>query len=160
MTGGFSLPVTVDVLVAVLLVVTIVYAVTLNRKLTALRNVKGEMEAVVAKFVRATAQAENGIQMLKAQATESGTSLNTTVDRAHGLANDLSFLIERGNTLADRLEGALEAGRGRGVGAAQSDRPQGLSAKVSAKVASRTAPLAAEVSPEETVLINALRGVR
>lgn len=149
MTGGFSLPVAVDVVVAILLVATIVYAMVLNRKLTALRNAKGEMEAMVARFSQATAQAENGIQTLKAHAAESGTSLDSTVNRAHGLADDLSFLIERGNSLADRLEGVLESGRGGSAGV-----------KAGPKTRPVKVPPKAKVSPEEAALVQALRGVR
>ncbi len=164
MTGDFSLPVAVDALVAVLLVVTIVYAVRLNRKLTALRSAKGEMEAVVAQLTLATAQAESGIQTLKAHANESGASLDSAVNRARGLIDELGFLVERGNNLADRLEGGLETSRGRGAGAAQSDKSQSPSAKANSKtdpaVTQMNAPPAAEVSPEETALLYALRGVR
>jgi len=157
MTGGLSLPVAIDALIAVLLVATIVYAVVLNRKLVALRNAKVEMEALVARFAESTAQAESGIQTLKAHANESGASLDGMVGRAHGLADDLTFLIERGNSLASRLEGAIESARvTKGPGAARSDRPQGAGAKPeTAKV-----PPAAEVSPEEAALLKALRGVR
>jgi chromosome segregation ATPase len=143
-------------LVAVLLVATIVYAVLLNRKLTALRNVKGEMEAVIASFAEATAQAENGIQTLKVHATESGTSLDNTVNRAHGLADDLSFLIERGNSLADRLEGILERGRGGSAGTVRPNRPQSARAQATPKAPQPVA----EVSPQEVALLNSLRGVR
>ena len=156
MGGGFSLPVAVGAIVAGLLVATIVYAVVLNRKLTVLRSAKGEMEALVARFAEATAQAENCIQTLKTHAAESGASLDGMVSRAHGLADDLSFLIERGNSLANRLEGAIESGRGRGAGTTRSDRPHSAGVKPEPG----KAPPTAEVSPEETALLKALRGVR
>jgi len=157
MTGGLSLPVAIDALVAVLLVATIVYAVVLNRKLAALRDAKVEMEALVAQFAESTAQAESGIQTLKAHASESGASLDGMVNRAHGLADDLTFLIERGSSLANRLEGAIESARvTRGPSAVRPDRPQGAGARPGpAKV-----PAAAEVSPEEAALLKTLRGVR
>lgn len=161
MTAGLSLPVAVDVLVAVLLVATIVYAVMLNRKLAVLRNSKTEMEALVARFAESTALAENGIQTLKAHASESGTSLDSMVSRAHGLAEDLSFLIERGSNLADRLEGAVESGRRRGAGDAPAPAPPPVRPhSPDAKARPGKAPPAAEVSPEEAALLKALRGVR
>ncbi len=157
MTGGLSLPVAVDALVAVLLVATIVYAIVLNRKLAALRNVKAEMEALITQFAESTAQAETGIQTLKAHANQSGVSLDGMVTQAHGLADDLTFLIERGSNLATRLEGAIESTRTpRGAGAARPDRPQ----DTDAKPGPAKAPPAAKVSPEEAALLKALRGVR
>lgn len=161
MTDGLSLPVVVDALIVVLLVATIIYAVVLNRKLSALRNAKVEMEVLVARFAESTAQAESGIQTLKAHAAESGSSLDRTTNRARGLADDLAFLIERGSDLANRLEGAIGAARGKGAGAAQTDdarpdRPQGTGAKLGVV----KTPPATEVSPEEAALLDALRGVR
>jgi hypothetical protein len=165
MTDGLSLPVAVDALVAVLLVATIVYAIVLNRKLAALRNVKVEMEALLARFAESTAQAESGIQTLKAHATDSGASLDGMVNRAHGLADDLAFLIERGSNLANRLEGATTSARGtaRGTGTGEPlvkvVRPE-RAQETGVKPGPKTAPPAAEVSPEEAALLNALRGVR
>ncbi len=157
MTGGLSLPVAIDALVAVLLIATIVYAVVLNRKLAALRDAKVEMEALVARFAESTAQAESGIQTLKAHATNSGASLDSIVNRAHGLADDLTFLIERGSSLANRLEGAIESARvTRGPSAVRPDRPQ----DVGARPGPAKAPPAADVSPEEAALLKTLRGVR
>ena len=156
MTDGFSFSVAVDVLVAVLLVATIVYAVVLNRKLSALRNAKVEMEALVARFAESTAQAENGIQTLKAHANESGVSLDNKANKAHGLADDLAFLIERGSELADRLEGAISSARGNGGDGMRPDLPQGPGI---GPVPSK-APPATEVSPEEAAVLSALRGVR
>ena len=156
MTDGLSLPVLADALIAVLLVATIVYAVVLNRKLSALRNTKAEMEALVARFAESTAQAESGIRTLKANASESGSSLDSTTNRANGLAGDLAFLIERGSDLANRLEGTIGSARGNGAGDARPDRPQGPGAKPGAV----KAPPVAEVPPEEAAVLNALRGVR
>lgn len=161
MTEGFSLPVLVDALIAVLLVATIAYAVVINGKLSVLRNAKVEMEALVARFAESTAQAENGILTLKAHATESGSALDNTTNRAHGLADDLAFLIERGADLANRLEGAIGSARGKGASGAQSgfaraDWLQGEGPKLGA---AKTPP-AAEISPEEAALLGALRGVR
>jgi len=159
MTGGLSLPVAVDALVAVLLVATIVYAIVLNRKLVALRNAKAEMEALVARFAESTAQAESGIQTLKAHANDSGASLDSLVTRAHGLSDDLAFLIERGSNLADRLESATASTRGKmaggaSAGTAKPERPLGT------RSAPAKAPPAAKASPEEVALLNSLRGVR
>ncbi len=64
-----------DVVLAVLLAATIVYAVMLNRKLTALRSAKLEMEALFARLVTSTQKAESGIESLKGQVRDSGAHL-------------------------------------------------------------------------------------
>jgi hypothetical protein len=147
MSSGVSMAFAVDVLVAILLVATIVYAVVLNRKLTALRRAKAEMDATVVRFAESTGKATSGIAALKAHAQESGAALESTLTRAHSLADDLTFLIERGSNLANRLEKITEVVRGKEAfnGPARAARP--------------VAPAAA-ASPEETALRKALQGIR
>ena len=55
--------------------------------------------------------AEAAVAALKAANEEGGRQLETKLGRAQGLRDDLSYMIERGNTLADRLEGAIRARR-------------------------------------------------
>jgi hypothetical protein len=93
-----------DLVVATLLVATIVYATVLNRKLTALRDNKREMEALVNRLVESTAHAERGLADLKVAAGEKGEDLERRVKEARSLADDLSFLVDKGGSLADRLE--------------------------------------------------------
>lgn len=161
MSAAFSVPVVLDVIIAVLLVATIVYAVVLNRKLAALRNAKAELEKLAAHFAESTAKAESGIQNLKAHASESGASLDHMTTRAAGLAGDLSYLVEKGTSLANRLEEAIESARGKGPGAdvTRPFRPDRMPGAGVRPGAART-PVAAEVSPEEAALVKSLRGVR
>ena len=99
-----------DLAVAVLLVVTIVYAVALNRRLSALRKDKAELEIVASSFGEATMRAGESIIRLKTTADE----LQGQIDKAHSLRDDLLFLIERGGTAADRLEETVRAARKEG----------------------------------------------
>ncbi|MEK9753964.1 MAG: DUF6468 domain-containing protein [Rhodospirillaceae bacterium] len=55
-----------DIVLAVLLVVTIGYAVVLNRRLGALRQNKDELERLASGFVETTSRAERGIGELRA----------------------------------------------------------------------------------------------
>ncbi len=100
-----------DAIVAVLLITTIGYAVVLNRRLGALRNAKSEIEALVAQFAESTDTAGRGIESLKDETKRSGEALQGKLDAARGLADDLAFLLERGSSLADRLDGAVGAAR-------------------------------------------------
>jgi len=96
-----------DILLAVLLVITIGYAVVLNRRLGALRNNKEELLELSRGFVETTSRAESGIGELRSM-TE---ILQERIDRAESLRDDLVFLTERGNAAADRLEGVVRDAR-------------------------------------------------
>ena len=99
-----------DILVAGLLVVTIAYAVVLNRRLGMLRRDKTELEGLAANFGEATMRAGDSIVKLKTTAEE----LQNRIEKAEALRDDLVFLIDRGDASADRLEEAVRAGRKEG----------------------------------------------
>ena len=102
-----TLPLIVDLSVAILLVVTIIYAVALNRRLAGLRKDKAALEAAAASFEKATNRAGTGIAKLKTDSAELHEMLRT----AQSLRDDLAFLIERGGNEADRLENVVRDAR-------------------------------------------------
>jgi hypothetical protein len=104
-----------DIVVILLLIPTIVYAVILNRRLTALRRSRDELSKVVNSFNEATMRAEAGIPKLKKATTEANTLLKDRVEKAQTLRDDLAFMIERAEELAGRLEGAVRSARSEGV---------------------------------------------
>jgi len=97
----------VDVLVAVLLVVTIGYAIVLNQRLGRLRRDKAQLERLAASFGESTARAEESIQKLK----KTAELLQERIDKAQALRDDLSFLIDRGGQAADSLEDLVRVTR-------------------------------------------------
>ncbi len=99
-----------DVLVAVLLVITIGYAMVLNRRLGNLRRDKAELERLATTFGKATARAEESIGKLK----KTADALRERIDNAQALRDDLAFLIDRGGSAADRLEETVRAARKEG----------------------------------------------
>jgi hypothetical protein len=99
-----------DVLVAVLLVITIGYAMVLNRRLGRLRRDKSELEKLAATFGQATARAEESIGKLK----KTADALKGRIDNAQALRDDLAFLIDRGSSAADRREETVRAARKEG----------------------------------------------
>lgn len=96
-----------DVLIAILLVVTIMYAFTLNRRLAELRKDQTELEKLAASFNDATLRAEESIQRLTGSSEEMKRDMQDTLRRAQGLQEDLNYLIERAGEAADKLEGAV-----------------------------------------------------
>ncbi|MEX2642449.1 MAG: DUF6468 domain-containing protein [Acetobacterales bacterium] len=105
-------PIVLDIVVAVLLSGVIVYAHLLNRRLGALRRHKSELLELVAGFQEATIRAETSVQTLKASAGEAGTALKTQIGQAQTLFDDLDYMVKRSNDTADRLEKAMQRGRG------------------------------------------------
>jgi hypothetical protein len=106
-----TLPLAGDLVVAVLLVITIAFAAILNRRLAVLRSDKAQLQALIQSLSTASHGAESAVAALKSTNDEAGRQLETRLGRAQGLCDDLAYMIERGNTLADRLEGAIRARR-------------------------------------------------
>jgi len=100
-----------DLAIILLLVPTIVYAVILNRRLSALRNSRDELAKVVGSFNEATMRAEAGIPKLKKATLEANNALQERVVKAHSLRDDLAFMIERAEEMADKLDGSVKSGR-------------------------------------------------
>ncbi|MDY0241248.1 MAG: DUF6468 domain-containing protein [Rhodospirillaceae bacterium] len=103
--------VVLDIIVAILLAATIAYAVMLNRRIGQLRRDRDDLAKLIAAFNDATARAEAGIPKLRRAAEEAGTGLQERVEKAQSLRDDLAFLIEHADSMANRLEGAVRSVR-------------------------------------------------
>jgi len=68
-----------------------------------MRKWKAEFDRLITNFNQATTRAEAGIQSLKSVASQRGPDLRRSLDKARSLRDDLAYLVERGDTLADRL---------------------------------------------------------
>jgi hypothetical protein len=97
---------------AVLLAATLWYAVRLERRLGVLRRDNAALEALVAGFNDATARAEASTTRLRAAAEGAGRQVAEQVEAAGRLRDDLLFLLERGEQLADRLDTVVREARG------------------------------------------------
>ncbi|PKR55940.1 DUF6468 domain-containing protein [Thalassospira marina] len=112
-----------DLLMIVLLLATIIYALMLNRRLAAFRRNREEMEQFLSAFNAATERAEILIQSLKEMASQSGDALREDIERATGLHEDLSFMVDRGDAIANRLEKAASGANAARKGPAASAEP-------------------------------------
>jgi hypothetical protein len=97
----------VDLVVAGLLLATLSYCILLNRRLTALRDDKGELRELIRGLAGASQRAEAGVAALRQAADHIGVGLQQEIDRARELREDLVYMLERGGALADRLEVAI-----------------------------------------------------
>lgn len=146
-----------EVIGACLLLVMIIYAVQLNRRLTRLQADKAHLQKMVVSFNQATERAEASVGRLRASAVQASDSLKANTKLAKELRSDLSFLIERAETMANRLEGSIDAGR------AQDKETPLRSAEISDfRPANRSGKDAAAngAAPAKAALSRALAGLR
>lgn len=116
-----------DGLIVVLLCATVVYAATLSRRIARLRDNRVELELAARAVSNAAAKAEAGIKGLKQTAGSVGASIQTSVDQARALRDELAFLVEAGEAMAGRLEAAASnAGRATEENQPRAARPQPL----------------------------------
>jgi hypothetical protein len=100
-----------QVTLLVLLGAAIPFAVRLERALRELRKDRSAMDISAQGLSEAAAAAESAILRLRATAELAGRQVQERVTTAEPLRDDLRFLIERAETLADRLESIVRASR-------------------------------------------------
>lgn len=109
--GPVSVGMILEILVAVLLVVTVVYCALLDRRLHALRTGQDGLKALIEGLDGATRRAQSAIGELKQSADAAGATLSSHVTKGRALCDELQIMIEAGNGLADRLEGGRASAR-------------------------------------------------
>ncbi|MCP4393794.1 MAG: hypothetical protein GY804_05945 [Alphaproteobacteria bacterium] len=102
--ANINMDLIMDIAVIALLIPTIVYTWMLNKRLRAMRQSKQEMEKLIEAFNQSTIRAETGIPRLRAAAEGSGQKLQAQVEKARALRDDLAFMVERAETMANHLE--------------------------------------------------------
>ena len=94
-----------------MLAMTLFHAIRLERALGVLKRDRATLEALVAGFNASTRQAETGIERLRATADGAGRQIARQADAAISLKDDLTFLMGRGDKLADRLDTLVRSAR-------------------------------------------------
>ena len=100
-----------ELALAGLLSATLFHALRLERALGVLKQDRSALEALIAGFGASTSQAATSIGRLRQTADGAGAQLARQIDTGITLKDDLAFLAERGDRLADRLETLVRAGR-------------------------------------------------
>ena len=153
-----------DIIFIALLVAVLVYAVRLNRHIAMLQNNKAELEKLLAGFVSATERAEGAIQRMKMSTKENSQSMDDKMSKAENLHADLSFLVGRAESIADKLEGDIRASRGSAAApaaaapAAERSSPPKLEA--GERPAGREADGNDQRAKSKSDLLKALQGMR
>lgn len=100
-----------ELILVVLLAVTLVHAVRLERALRSLRTDRAALGNAIAGFDDSARQAEAGIGRLHSASTDTANVLTQCLNKGASLQDDLAFLIDRGEALADRLDALVRDGR-------------------------------------------------
>ena len=165
MTVAFIL----DIVIAALLGVTIVYCWRLNRRLAALRQGRAELAKLISSLTEATTKAEAGISQLKGSAQEAGDELRKELSSARALRDELALITESGNNLANRLEERLmNAGRTRedgsvdlqAVRAARAERRARTGADNDARPAQEAAGEEADTETARAAFLDSIKQAR
>lgn len=108
---GLSLGMVVEGLVALLLLLTIGYCVTLNRRLQLLRADEEMLRATISELITATEIAERAILGLKATANDCEKNISTRLAEAGHASQRLSEQVEAGETVFQKIAQITEAAR-------------------------------------------------
>jgi hypothetical protein len=107
-----------DGVVAILLIATILYVRRFSTQIKAIRDSRGEFEKLIADLTKSTDLAASHLHQFKVAAEVTGRDLQARVERTQGLTadfgklgEDLTLLIERAESAANRLEAAIAKGR-------------------------------------------------
>lgn len=92
-----------DILLVILLLATIIYAMILSRRLSMFRANKGELETFLDRMNGAIAKAEASLQGMRATAQQTQATIGEPLQRAQALRDELVFLIQRADSVAEKL---------------------------------------------------------
>lgn len=94
-----------------LLGATLVHAIRLERALRSIRQDRAAFGEAIAGFDQSAREAEQGVGRLRSICADAAQALTRRVEQGAALKDDLAFLIERGESIADRLETLVRTAR-------------------------------------------------
>jgi hypothetical protein len=95
-----------DVILICVVGAGVMQAIRLINQLRDLRSARSEMERFVREFNGAVIRAEAGIKGLRAAARDSGDDLEKLVEKAVMIRDELNFIVESADSVAERLSNA------------------------------------------------------
>lgn len=101
----------IELVLVAMLAATLFYAMRLERALGVLKRDRAELEELVAGFNTSTRQAEQGVDRLRQATDGAGKQIARQIDTAISLKDDLTFLLERAERAADKLDGLVRSAR-------------------------------------------------
>jgi len=131
----------IDGIVILLLAITIATAWRLHRRLRDIRRAQASFQDMIDDFNNATTAADRAVMGLKTAVADKGEQLSTKVAQGQSLFDELSFMVDAGNNLADRLE-RLAAQARQAVAESQAEREAQMQARAEAEAAEDHSSLA------------------
>ena len=101
----------IESMVSILLLLTILYCVRLNRQLRLLKADEQSLRATIAELITATEIAERAIAGLKATMRDGEQVLSARLDRSAQLSADIEQQLKAGEELLARLTRIVNIGR-------------------------------------------------
>ncbi|PIR31809.1 MAG: hypothetical protein COV36_06880 [Alphaproteobacteria bacterium CG11_big_fil_rev_8_21_14_0_20_44_7] len=103
-----------DLTIMTLLVVTIVYATSLNKKLNLIRNHRAELKSNIESFYDATEKATKAVKDLQNQGEKIAKDINNNIAKARTVADEIDFLLSRTNKKIMELKEEIDSESARG----------------------------------------------
>lgn len=100
-----------DVLLATLLTITIVFCWKLSRRIRVLQDSKSELSQLISQFDASTERATASILEIQGASKRITENIQAKLEKANYLADDLAFMIERGSKLADHMASGISSSR-------------------------------------------------
>lgn len=116
----------IEILVAILLILTIGYCMMLNRRLKLLKADEHALRATISELITATEIAERAIAGLKITARECDIGLGERLTRAERLCADLDRRLATGKGVVENLPPAAASRRRPDAPSAQVKDPQAI----------------------------------
>lgn len=137
MTEFLSIPVLLDLLLIFMLGATIAYCVNLSRKLSVMRDAQQELHKVAEEFDRAIVRSKIGIEELKNAGEHIGKDLQSELDEARGLLEELKLINASSSRIADKLQESVD-GSGRQIASRADDITEEMEEAVTSSAEPRT----------------------
>ncbi len=153
MSYGFGL--TIEALVAILLLLTILYCARLNKQIGQLKADEKLMKASVAELVMATEKAERAIAGLKLTAQDANESLGVRLRDAEAYCTTMAENLRAGEELLNRLRKIAYANQLLGSDNAAAATPAEAESPVRPVVQAVASPIAAPVHDPKSVAVAA-----
>lgn len=100
-----------ELMTIMLLIATIVYAYTLNRRIQLIHKNRDDLGVLLNGFTAALEKAEDSVEALRTSGYDAINTLKANVDEARTIRDDLKFLVERGEDIANQLENGIRKKR-------------------------------------------------
>jgi hypothetical protein len=112
-----------NIVIVGLLGATVVYCWILNKRIKILQDSKGELAQLLHHFDESTRRASDSIIALQTASKKIGENIQHRIDKANFLLDDLAFMIEKGNKLANQMEASFAVNRARSKVIAEQTSP-------------------------------------